>query len=120
MIEIIAGMPDNVLGFVASGKVTGHDYDTVLIPAIEAKLMNRRKVRVLYQIAPNFNGFSAEAMWDDAKVGLTHLTEFEKVAIVADADWIRHGVQIFRPFMPCPVKVFSNDQLPEAKFWITG
>jgi hypothetical protein len=73
MVEIIDGMPDNVLGFVASGKVTGNDYDTVLIPAIEAKLMSRRKVRVLYQLPPNFNGFSAEAVWDDAKVGLRHL-----------------------------------------------
>jgi hypothetical protein len=34
-IKIFSGLPDDVLDFVASGKVTGKDYEVILVPAIE-------------------------------------------------------------------------------------
>jgi hypothetical protein len=36
MIVEIPGLPDNVLGFAAKGTVTANDYETVLLPAVEA------------------------------------------------------------------------------------
>ena len=38
MIKTIKDLPSNVLGFEASGAVTGKDYESVLVPAVEAKL----------------------------------------------------------------------------------
>ena len=38
MLKIMNDLPDNVLGVLAEGKITGTDYETVLIPAIEKKL----------------------------------------------------------------------------------
>ena len=35
MLKLLEGLPDNVLGVSAEGKITGKDYETVLIPAIE-------------------------------------------------------------------------------------
>jgi hypothetical protein len=35
MLELIQGLPDNVLGIIGSGTITGEDYDTVLIPAMK-------------------------------------------------------------------------------------
>jgi len=45
IIEIIPSMPENIVAVNASGKVTGEDYDNVLMPAIEDKL--NECVRVL-------------------------------------------------------------------------
>ena len=53
-------------------------------------------------------------MWDDAKVGLAHVSAWEKIAVVTDVDWIRAAVGIFRFVIPCPIKVFSNAQIAEA------
>jgi len=36
MMGIIQGLPDNVVGVNLSGTITGEDYDTVLIPAINS------------------------------------------------------------------------------------
>ena len=36
MIEIMSGLPENVVAAIANGEVTGEDYEKVLIPAIEA------------------------------------------------------------------------------------
>jgi hypothetical protein len=119
MMEIIEGMPDNVVGVTAGGRVTGADYDDVLLTAIEAKLTTHKKIRLLYHLRPDFTGFTPEAIWDDAKIGLWHMTQFERVAVVTDVDWVRTAVKLFRFVLPCPMKIFLHRDLDEAKAWIT-
>jgi len=118
MIEITSGTLDNLIIAVAHGKVTGYDYDIVLAPAIEAKLKIHKRIRLLYQLADDFHGFSAEAFWDDAKLGFEHLTTFEAIAVVTDVHWIADAAKFFGAFLKCPVKVFPNADLPAAKEWV--
>jgi stage II sporulation SpoAA-like protein len=120
MLKTIAGLPDGVVGVEAAGEVTAQDYDTVLVPAVARGLEGHEKIRFLYQIGREFTGFTAGAMWGDAKVGLHHWKAFEKCAVVADVKWILDSVNLFRVLLPCPVKVFRNDQLAEAKAWLLG
>lgn len=120
MIDRIQNLPENVIGFTATGKITAGDYESVLIPAIEAELEKHEKIHLLYQMGPEFSGFSAGAMWEDAKVGIKHLTAWEKVAVVTDVDWIRGSFTLFRFAMPGQVKIFSNNQLDDAKEWIAS
>ncbi len=119
MITAISGLPNNVLGFEASGTVTGEDYETVLIPAVEAKLEESPKIRLLYHLGTEFKSYDLEAMWDDAKVGLGHLTSWEKIAVVTDTEWIRSGVKVFGFAIPGEVRVFGNDELTAAKEWVS-
>ena len=123
MLEPISGLPDNALGFTAKGKVTSEDYETVLIPAVEEKLKHHEKVSLLYHLGDEFEGFEAGAMWDDAKVGLAHITDWEKIAIVTDVNWIRDAGKIFgfaieTMSAPGHVKVFHNAELEQAIEWI--
>jgi hypothetical protein len=119
MITLLSNLPDHVVGFIASGQVTATDYESVVIPAIESKLKKHGKVSILYHIGPAFSGFTAGAMWDDAKLGITHLKAWEKIAVVTDVDWIAGAVGIFSFAIPCQVKVFSNSQLADAAGWIS-
>ena len=112
------GLPDNTLGFEASGKVTGNDYETVLIPAVEAKLKEFSKVRMIYQLGTDFSGYDMEAMWDDTKIGLKHIKAWEKIAVVSDTEWIRSAVHVFGFAIPGHVRVFKNDELADAKKWV--
>ena len=52
MMELMRGLPDNILGIIGSGTITEEDYDTVLIPAMKDKLQRHKKIRVvnLYSI----------------------------------------------------------------------
>jgi len=123
MLEPIGGLPDNAIGFTAIGNVTAEDYETVLIPAVEAKLKTHKKVRLLYHLGSEFKKFEAGAMWDDAKVGLAHITEWEKIAIVTDVNWIQQAGKIFgfaieTMSVPGDVKVFHNREFDEAIQWI--
>ncbi len=120
MLEIMQNMPDYVVAIRASGQVTGKDYDDVLIPAVESSLKRCGKIRILYQLERDFSGFTAEALFDDARLGIRHRTAFEKIAVVTDAEWISKAVQFFSLFIPCPVKIFGNHDISVAKAWLLG
>jgi hypothetical protein len=112
-------LPDRVLGVKASGEVTANDYKTVLVPAIEQKLTQHRKVRLLYVIGDEFEGYTGGAAWEDAKVGMKHLTSFERVAVVTGVDWIEKMIKAFGFALPGEVRVFDDDDLEDARQWIS-
>ena len=95
MLKIIEDLPDNVLGISAEGKITGTDYENVLIPALEEKLKANKKIRMLYHLGTNFTGFDLNAMLDDAKMGLKHLSAWDKIALVSDHEMINTFAKFF-------------------------
>ena len=90
-----------------------------LIPKFKEMVGSQGGVKLLYWCGEEFEGFSAGAMWDDARFGMTHLGDFLKVAVVSDVEWVRQGVKLFAPFMRAPVKVFHNADIEDAKSWIS-
>ncbi|NOX80048.1 MAG: STAS/SEC14 domain-containing protein [Deltaproteobacteria bacterium] len=120
MVKKIPDLPDNVIGFTAEGTVTANDYESVIIPALEALLSRHGKARFLYHLGEDFAGFELGAMWDDTKLGLKHLADWERFALVSDVEWIRAAVKIFGFAIPGHVRVFHNRELAEATRWVTG
>jgi len=119
MIKMIPDLPEKVLGFAAYGKVTGEDYESTLMPAVEAAFRKHDKIRLLYHLGAEFTGFDAAAMWDDAKVGLKHWAAWERCAVVTDHDWLRHMTKAFGFVMPGEVRVFSNAEMSAARAWLS-
>ena len=120
MLSRLEGLPDNVLAVTATGEVTGDDYESVLIPAIDAMLAEHDKIRILYQLGPDFAGFSGAAFWDDARVGMAHIGKWEKIALVTDHEWMGHAARAFGFLMPGEVRAFANSQLAEAQEWVAA
>jgi hypothetical protein len=120
MIEIISDLPDNVVAFTAKGKVTAEDYEKIIIPAIEEKLKKHQKINLLYHLGEGCTGFEVEAMWDDTKIGVKHCKSWDKIAVVTNINWIRWASRFFSFTMPGHMKVFTNDQLDQARQWVGG
>lgn len=119
MIEMIEDLPEKVVAVNVSGVVKDEDYDKVLIPAIEDKMQKYGKIRMLYRLDPAFEKFTHQALLKDAKVGTRHFTSFEKIAVVSDVDWMNSAVEIFKYVIPGPVKTYRNEELSEARAWIS-
>jgi hypothetical protein len=119
MVEQIPNLPDNVLGFSAKGTVTSNDYESIIIPAVDDLFARQSKVRFLYHLGEDFTGFEGAALWDDAKIGLKHLSGWEKIAVVSDVEWIRSFMKVFGIAIPGHIRVFHNSELAEATQWIT-
>lgn len=73
MIQHLTDFRADVAAFACRGRVTKRDYDTGLVPAVEAALELHDRVRLYYQIDPDFSGVDPGAMWQDFKVGVEHL-----------------------------------------------
>jgi hypothetical protein len=119
MFKLIEGLPPDVIGIEAIGKVTHVDYKSFLIPKVEA-MIAKGPVRLLYVAGQAFEGYELEALWDDAAFGVKHWRDFSRIAVVADQTWLRAAVTMFKPFFPCEVRLFNLDDLAAAKSWIAG
>ncbi len=118
MLKIMSDLPANVLGVSAEGKITGSDYEKVLIPALEEKLKSNKKVRMIYQLGSDFTGFEMSAMLDDAKVGLKYISAWDRIALVSDHETINSFAKFFGHLMTCELRIFKNDESKLAKIWI--
>lgn len=118
MIEQLKTFPENVLAFVCRGRVTRADYDSILIPAVTAALNSQGKVRLYYETAEDFVGIDPGAIWEDFKVGIEHLSRWERVAVVTDVEWIKNTMRLFGFLMPGGVKAFPASQADAARAWI--
>ncbi|MDA9436870.1 STAS/SEC14 domain-containing protein [Bradyrhizobium sp. CCBAU 51627] len=117
MLKLIEGLPPDVLGIEAAGKVTHDDYREVLIPAAEAKIV-QGPIRMLYVAGSDFTGYELEALWDDAAFGFKHWHQFKRIAVVTDSAWLRAAITMFRPFFPSQIRLFRLAELAAAKDWI--
>lgn len=119
MITVIESMPAGTLGFEATGKVEPEDYATVLVPAVHAAAA-RGPLRLLYVLGPDFDSYSAGALWADAELGVGHLTGWQRVAVATDHEWIEHAVRAFAWLMPGRIRVFGADEVDAAKAWLVA
>jgi hypothetical protein len=120
MLKKMDGLSTNVIGISAEGTVTRSDYESTLIPLLDAEYDSGHRIRFLYLTGPTFTGFTPGAAWDDFKVGMKYLRIFERCAIVSDVEWIRKASQAFGSFIPCPTRVFGIAELENAKTWLAS
>jgi hypothetical protein len=118
MIEVLRDLPAGIDGLRAKGKITKEDYDTVLEPVLDEARRQGRRIRLVYHLGPEFEGFTATGAWEDARLGLRYLRLFERCAIVTDVAWVRESTRLVGAMMPCPVKVFRNDEWQDALTWL--
>ena len=117
MIQMIEGAPEGVLAFEAVGEVDAEDYNEVLKPAIEASLEGGDDLRIVYEIGPDFDRYSAGAAWEDMAMGFAHLTKWKRCAVVTDLDWVEHAAKAFGWMMGARLRVFDIDELKAALQW---
>jgi hypothetical protein len=120
MIEALTGFPDTVAAFACHGHVTKDDYETVLIPDVEKRLAQHDKVRIYYEIAPDFAGVDPGAVWEDTKVGFAHWFRWERLAVVTDVEWIKQTMKIFGFLMPGELRAFPIAEADTARDWVTN
>jgi len=119
MIEQLEGLPEDVIGFRAEGKLHSDDYKHILIPVLAARMAGGHKVRVVLVI-PRFDGMSAGAVWEDVKLGAEHLTHWKRVALVTDVEWMVQVTQLFGWMTPGELKHFPLEKQIQAVAWAAG
>jgi hypothetical protein len=124
MVEAIDGLPPGVLGFRLTGKLTRDEYHEALMAPIYQALERGEQLRLLIELPDDFDGFDLGALWEDLKaagsVGLKHRDAWERMALVTDKDWVRHGVSAFGWLSPGELRVFETGEEAQATAWLAG
>lgn len=118
MIEKLMDLPPGIDGVKAIGKISKEDYEQVFVPLFDQIRREGRRIRFLYQLGPEFEGFTPGAAWEDAKIGLQSMRLFDGCAVVTDLPWLRESTRLAGFLMPCPVRVFGNKEFAQAADWL--
>ena len=119
MIRLIDGLPESVLGIEAVGRVEASDYETVLDPAVEAHLERNDKLRLLYVLGEEFEGYAPGAALEDAKLGIGKWSSWERVAVVTDRDWLHDALKMLGWMFPGDARAFHLAEREEAIAWVS-
>lgn len=120
MIRVLDGMPDGVVGFTASGKLTTDDYTKVLVPAIEAASTGSGQIRIMLDFTGDLDGVEAGAVWQDLRMGVRNFSAWERIALVTDHQWMRDGLTMFAWAMPGEARAFPANDRETAIEWLAG
>ena len=118
MIEILPQSHDDILAVRGSGKLTKRDYREVLLPRLNEMVERHPKVRFLFHMDQDFEGWDAAAALDYAKFGIRHRNDFSKVAAVCGPKWVQWEFKLKSYFTGAGVKTFPCDRKAEALEWI--
>lgn len=118
MLERMKDLPSGIDGVRAIGKISKDDYEAFFVPLLDEARRQGRRIRFLYQMGPEFVGFTPGAAWEDAKIGLQNMRLFDGCAIVTNLGWIRELTRLSAFLMPCPVSVFGNGEMNDAVSWL--
>lgn len=99
--------------------IEADDYSSVLIPALEQALKDHASVRVWYEIDDGCRGVRLLSLWQDVLLGLFHLDDFRRIAILTNRPSFRRMGELIGLFMPCPVRVFHLDEGQTARVWLS-
>ncbi len=116
MIQQITDLPENMVGFRASGEVTKDDFDIVL-KEVEAIVEKTGKLNYLLYLETSPANFTIGAWMKDGLLGVQHLTKWNRAAIVSDSEIVRKFTDVFSDIMPGEFKGFEMDDLQHAIDW---
>jgi SpoIIAA-like len=120
LIEAVTDLPAGILGFRGSGRITSDEYRQMMEP-IYAALERGEKLNIYFELADDFQ-LDAGALWEDLKaagsVGLQQRSSWQRMALVTDKDWVRHGASAFGWLAPGELRLFEPSQRSEARAWL--
>ncbi|HYB40049.1 MAG TPA: STAS/SEC14 domain-containing protein [Mycobacterium sp.] len=120
MLKQLTGIPAGIQALEAVGTVTTDDYERVFAPLVEQARRTGNRMRLLYQFGPGFKRITPGALWADTRLGAGYLRLLDGCAVVSDIDWIRTPTRHIGAWMPCPVRVYGNDERDDAVAWLTS
>ena len=89
MLQPIADLPNGVLAFEATGEIHASDYRDALMPAVREEWERGEEIRIVL-LFERWDGMSADAAWEDLKVGMKNITKWKRIALVTDLDRMIH------------------------------
>ena len=107
MITEIPINEPHVFAFKVTGKLEADDYK-YFRPKLEKLLEKESPLSLLIKLE-DFDGWTAQAAWEDMKIGFEHRNDFLRIAIVGSSTWEKLMVGFGDLFTDIEVQYFDDD-----------
>jgi len=116
-IQVTEVPSGTIVRLIIKDTLKKEDYEH-FVPMVEKIMESRDKIRMVIELR-DFKGWSAGAMWEDTKFGLSHFNDIDRLAIVGDKQWEKTMAAFIKPFTTATVKYFDLETLDAANAWIS-
>lgn len=120
MIERIEALPDDIVGFRATGSITREEYEAVVVPVIEQAETAGERLRALCVLDGGFTGIAPSAVWEDVSLGLRAVSLIEGCALATDNELAKLASRVAGVLLPYPLRVFPLAEQDTAVEWLRG
>ncbi len=118
MIHLINDLPNNIVGFKASGDVTEADFKETVLPNVQKLIDKTDSLNYLLVLDTSIKNFTIAAWWQDTILRIKYLTKWKRAAIVSDVNAIRVFTDIFSVVIPGEFRGFKHEDLQDAINWV--
>jgi len=118
MLKVLTESNGNRLAMRATELLTDEDYEQIMIPTVEKLLAEHGKLRFLLDCDENFRGWKPVALWDDAKFGLKHRNDFEKIALVGAPLLTEWSARLANHLLDVEMETFEPGEFEKAWHWL--
>ncbi len=119
MMEVIADLPDDIIGIAVRGKITRRDYHMVLIPATLDKLSRHNKLGIFCTMGP-WEGIEMGAVREDVHFGLNHWRDFSHAAVVMPDGPLKALGRLLAPLHPAKTRFYRPGEEYLARAWLVS
>ena len=106
---------DDTVEIDISGEITEADIDEIS-PWIERFMKERDTVHVV-EVVQDVEGAEPSALWKGLKFDAQHLSNFDRVAVVSDKDWVDPLAKATELVTNLEVRTFPMRDLTAAREW---
>jgi hypothetical protein len=97
------------------------DYEQTVEPLLDEARRHGRRLRLLLQLGPEYEGFTAGAVWGKTQTWLQYpslLRMIDGYALVSDIRWLREWINLVGFLLPFPLRVFNTEERDDAVAWL--
>ncbi|MEW5942381.1 MAG: STAS/SEC14 domain-containing protein [Pseudomonadota bacterium] len=107
---------NNLVTVAVFGEFTLADYKE-FEDMVRYRLKFEEKVNLLLDLR-DMVGFTLDVAWEEIKFSREHATDFEKIAVVTDDQWLTWSAWLSRMFVDAEIGVFGD--YDEAAAWVAA
>jgi len=110
---------ENIVGFIAKGKLVEEDYTQVVVPELNHAIAKYGKIRALLKIE-DFEGWTRAAALEDIKL-ISKIEYFDRMAIVGKENLDKELLDMFKflaSFTDAQIRFYSEQKLADALDWL--
>ena len=112
-------VPDNMVGFCASGLIIHEDFTGTVIPMIEKIIEEQGTLNYLLVLDSSIKNNCLETWWEETLLSLKNLREWHRVAVVSNSEEIQDFTYLFSLVSPGEFRGFVHRDLQKAIDWVS-